>query len=166
MPRHSPCALCHLTLMRWFTHLRFPASVRYSRLFFRIVYLKNCRLTQLDFASLHLARFGALCGRPAGPTSKLAARPFHPRNSCDFRVKLIFLSSFLDVFLSSICSFQGAIYRNRFRLLSERSFGSRLLSHTVSSIVPSAAYGLTVVFGMGTGVSRKRITTKTFSLSP
>ena len=38
--------------------------------------------------------------------------------------------------------------------------GSRLFSHTVSSAVPSAAYGLTGVFGMGTGVSRKRITTR------
>ena len=37
--------------------------------------------------------------------------------------------------------------------------GSHLLSHTVSSAVSSAAYGLTVVFGMGAGVSRKRITT-------
>ena len=38
--------------------------------------------------------------------------------------------------------------------------GSHLLSHAVSSIVPSAAYVLTVVFGMGTGVSRKRIATR------
>ena len=37
--------------------------------------------------------------------------------------------------------------------------GSHLLSHAVSSIVSSAAYVLTIVFGMGTGVSRKRITT-------
>ena len=37
--------------------------------------------------------------------------------------------------------------------------GDHLLSHTVSSAVPSAAYVLTVVFGMGTGVSHKRITT-------
>ena len=37
--------------------------------------------------------------------------------------------------------------------------GTHLLSHAVSSIVPSAAYVLTVVFGMGTGVSHKRITT-------
>ncbi len=35
--------------------------------------------------------------------------------------------------------------------------GTHLLSHAVSSIVPSAA--LTVVFGMGTGVSHKRIGT-------
>ena len=37
--------------------------------------------------------------------------------------------------------------------------GSHLFSHTVSSAVPSAAYGLTIVFGMGTGVTHKRITT-------
>ena len=35
--------------------------------------------------------------------------------------------------------------------------GSHLLSHTVSSAVPSAVWVLTVVFGMGTGVSPKRI---------
>ena len=38
--------------------------------------------------------------------------------------------------------------------------GIHLLSHAVSSIVPSAAYVLTVVFGMGTGVSPKRIATR------
>ena len=37
--------------------------------------------------------------------------------------------------------------------------GIRLLSHIVSNIVPSAACVLTVVFGMGTGVSHKRIDT-------
>ena len=56
------------------------------------------------------------------------------------------------------------------QVLSQLSYtpiqsGSHLLSHAVSSIVPSAAYVLTVVFGMGTGVSHKRITTgKFFSL--
>ena len=43
--------------------------------------------------------------------------------------------------------------------------GSRLLSHAVSSIVPSAAYVLTFVFGMGTGVSRKRIATRYLHVS-
>ena len=38
--------------------------------------------------------------------------------------------------------------------------GGHLFSHIVSNIVPSAAYVLTVVFGMGTGVSHKRITTR------
>ena len=37
--------------------------------------------------------------------------------------------------------------------------GARLLSHTVSSIVPSAAEVLTIVFGMGTGVTPQRIST-------
>ena len=37
--------------------------------------------------------------------------------------------------------------------------GIHLLSRAVSSKVPSAAYVLTIVFGMGTGVSHKRIDT-------
>ena len=37
--------------------------------------------------------------------------------------------------------------------------GAHLLSHIVSNAVPSAACVLTVVFGMGTGVSHKRIDT-------
>ena len=40
--------------------------------------------------------------------------------------------------------------------------GSHLLSHAVSSIVPSAAWVLTIVFGMGTGVSPRRIATRNF----
>ena len=43
--------------------------------------------------------------------------------------------------------------------------GIHLSSHTVSSIVLSAAYGLTIVFGMGTGVSHKRIDTGKFEVS-
>ena len=39
--------------------------------------------------------------------------------------------------------------------------GSHLLSHAVSNVVPSAAYGLTIVFGMGTGISHRRIATGT-----
>ena len=38
-------------------------------------------------------------------------------------------------------------------------FGGHLLSHAVSNIVPSAAQVLTIVFGMGTGVSPERIAT-------
>ena len=40
--------------------------------------------------------------------------------------------------------------------------GSHLLSHTVSSAVPSAGQALTFVFGMGTGVSPGRIATGNF----
>ena len=39
-------------------------------------------------------------------------------------------------------------------------FGGHLLSHTVSSAVPSAVQVFTIVFGMGTGVTPERITTK------
>ena len=35
--------------------------------------------------------------------------------------------------------------------------GGHLLSHTVTSVVPSAARALTIVFGMGTGVAPGRI---------
>ena len=51
------------------------------------------------------------------------------------------------------------------QVLSQLSYipvesGTHLLSHAVSSIVPSAAQVLTVVFGMGTGVSPERIGTR------
>ena len=42
--------------------------------------------------------------------------------------------------------------------------GSHLLSRVVSSKVPSAVRALTVVFGMGTGVSLGRIATRNFLL--
>ncbi len=42
---------------------------------------------------------------------------------------------------------------------AEGGSGTHLLSHTVASIVPSAAPGLTVVFEMGTGVAPGRIGT-------
>ena len=56
------------------------------------------------------------------------------------------------------------------QVLSQLSYipydaGSHLLSHTVSSAVPSAAWVLTIVFGMGTGVSPKRIATRNIQLS-
>ena len=56
------------------------------------------------------------------------------------------------------------------QVLSQLSYtpiesGSHLLSHAVSSIVPSAAQVLTIVFGMGTGVSPKRIATGNILLS-
>lgn len=43
--------------------------------------------------------------------------------------------------------------------------GGHLPSHTVSSAVLSAVLGLTVVFGMGTGVSPKRIATGNFRVT-
>ena len=60
----------------------------------------------------------------------------------------------LDILIRLECFVLYAVFKVRMT-------GIHLLSHTVSSIVPSAAYGLTIVFGMGTGVSHKRITTGT-----
>ena len=68
----------------------------------------------------------------------------------------------------SVCSFQGTSSTSVLPHLlgslkiNQKIFkepGSHLLSHAVSSIVPSAAQVLTIVFGMGTGVSPERIAT-------
>ena len=69
-------------------------------------------------------------------------------------------------FLSSVCSFQRTASRTLKRKLPFLFFmsGSHLLSHAVSNIVSSAARGLTVVFGMETGVSPRRIATRHFSI--
>ena len=53
----------------------------------------------------------------------------------------------------------SVLYKTLFRVIFLIESGTHLLSHIVSNIVPSAAYVLTVVFGMGTGVSHKRIST-------
>ena len=99
---------------------------------------------------------------------------------------LIFDDVYIQLLVcSSVCSFQGTIQFAELlqrlglsglepptsRLSGVRSnrlsykpslfykFGSHLLSHTVTSAVPSAAWVLTIVFGMGTGVSPRRIGT-------
>ena len=82
-----------------------------------------------------------------------------------FRV-FIFILIYIEVGLSGLeppTSRLSGVRSNRlsYKPISLFFFqaGSHLLSHAVSSIVSSAAYVLTIVFGMGTGVSRKRITT-------
>ena len=57
----------------------------------------------------------------------------------------------------------SVLFKTLSGILFFKKSGIHLLFHTVSSIVPSAAYVLTVVFGMGTGVSHKRIDTRIFS---
>ena len=54
------------------------------------------------------------------------------------------------------------MYQKHSGSLFLKGFGSHLLSHAVSSVVPSAVSGLTIVFGMGTGVSLRRIATEIF----
>ena len=74
----------------------------------------------------------------------------------------------------SVCSFQGTSSTSVLPHLlgslkiNQKIFkepGSHLLSHAVSSIVPSASWVLTIVFGMGTGVSPGRIATEKLVLS-
>ena len=49
-------------------------------------------------------------------------------------------------------------------LFFKKCSGAHLFSRVVSNKVPSAVQGLTVVFGMGTGVSPARIDTRTVKL--
>ena len=62
----------------------------------------------------------------------------------------------------TMCSFQGTDFVSHLRSFSikKKKPGSLLLSHAVPSIVPSAVWALTIVFGMGTGVSPRRIATR------
>ena len=56
--------------------------------------------------------------------------------------------------------YEKFIYYKAMRLSKLFKSGGHLLSHTVSSAVPSAARVLTIVFEMGTGISPWRIATK------
>ncbi len=65
-----------------------------------------------------------------------------------------------------VCSFQGAsalFPLSPSTALSLKS-GGHLLSHTVTSVVPSAARALTIVFGMGTGVAPGRIAARNMAV--
>ena len=72
------------------------------------------------------------------------------------------ISAFDPVGLSGLeppTSRLSGVRSNRLSYKPFRESGSHLLSHAVSSIVPSAVWGLTIVFGMGTGVAPRRIAT-------
>ena len=72
-----------------------------------------------------------------------------------FRMSVGWYSRILNIALTNL-DFWSFIHPSLFFF----KFGGHLLSHTVSSAVPSAAWVLTIVFGMGTGVSPRRIATK------
>ena len=94
----------------------------------------------------------------------------------DLRSEPWFLLQYAVFKVPGLCSFelcpsdwldQSSITRmtSCYSSLIQRYFfiiGGHLLSHTVSSIVPSAVWVLTIVFGMGTGVTPRRIATKIF----
>ena len=63
------------------------------------------------------------------------------------------------VSLDEVYLFSNLRLRFRSSSLRKQCIGIHLLSHTVSGIVPSADQVLTIVFGMGTGVSPRRIDT-------
>ena len=87
--------------------------------------------------------------------------PFLP--SSDYLRKK--LGSFKPMGLSGLeppTSRLSGVRSNQLSYKPSYNSGSHLLSHTVSSAVPSAAWVLTIVFGMGTGVSPKRIATRNF----
>ena len=90
--------------------------------------------------------------------------PFLP--SSDYLRKK--LGSFKPMGLSGLeppTSRLSGVRSNQLSYKPSYNSGSHLLSHTVSSAVPSAAWVLTIVFGMGTGVSPKRIATRNIQLS-
>ena len=61
--------------------------------------------------------------------------------------------------LRKVYLFSNLRLRFRSSSLRKQCIGIHLLSHTGSGIVPSADQVLTIVFGMGTGVSPGRIDT-------
>ena len=90
--------------------------------------------------------------------------PFLP--SSDYPRKR--LGSFKPVGLSGLeppTSRLSGVRSNQLSYKPSYNSGSHLLSHTVSSAVPSAAQVLTFVFGMGTGVPPARIATSIYLLS-
>ena len=69
-------------------------------------------------------------------------RPIHPKISISSQASL-------SLFYIFVCA----------SLITYERSGGLLLFHIVSNTVPSADQGLTIVFGMGTGVSPDRIAT-------
>ena len=80
----------------------------------------------------------------------------------NFLFKLFMYAVFKVQFWLALCQPSDKTDFHSISSLAKKLFlnsGARLLSQTVSSSVPSAARGLTVVFGMGTGVPPGRIGT-------
>ena len=89
--------------------------------------------------------------------------------ACLYSVFKVRMTSRLDALTDFHQSSEAVTFSNNFSSLMKIIFikmsGSHLLSHAVARIVPSAVKVLTVVFGMGTGVSPSRIATGQFYLS-
>ena len=132
VPRHPPCALTCLTLLRHIALCRlFPLVFCCCCLF--LVKMSSHSIPTVCFCTV--CSFQGTCNAFCGCLgSHGTEKPLFLSGRCPDSLSLFFFSSFFKS-------------------------GSRLLSHTVPSAVPSAASVLTIVFGMGTGVSPKRIAT-------
>ena len=127
------CLLVYLLLSGWFLQTNF-LDVDTLRLF-SIFGFQGTFLTEI-LSVIQNQDFSQ--SWITGKTS-LSKQRFPADTGYTFRCRSIFIGSFPWTFL--------------------KGSGSHLLSHAVSSIVSSAASVLTIVFGMGTGVSPKRIAT-------
>ena len=92
------------------------------------------------------------------PTSRLSGVR---SNRLSYKPLLLSFGNTIISLHSMRCAF-SLRFKLRSLSSSEKCSGIHLLSHTVSSIVPSADRVLTIVFGMGTGVSPGRIDTAKF----
>ena len=150
VPRHPPCALLHLTMRL------LPPAMTCSFL----ESVLRCFLARTSSVSPDRP--------PVFPGRHLIPLPLDNSSKClpilrvhtdglPFRRARGFRSSLQHV----TARFVYAVFKVRTQLpAAPNTFfdsGGHLLSRTVSSEVPSAAWVLTVVFGMGTGVSPTRI---------
>ena len=100
------------------------------------------------------------------PTSRLSGARSN-RLSYEPAIFIPYYPFFISLFLSLLFVTSYFLFESIYLCQStDKCFsGSLLFSRAVASQVPSAADALTVVFGMGTGVSHQRIATWAFSRS-
>ena len=107
------------------------------------------------FPGCHLCSYLSITPRNVFPILRVHTADFEPAGRAGF-----FRPQHVTArFVYAVFKVRAAM--GRYRTLSSCS-GGHLLSRTVSSAVPSAAWVLTVVFGMGTGVAPMRIAARCF----
>ena len=141
MPRHPSCALSGLTFS-----------------FFILAYIKKVFFYFISFSAHKSFVFYLIYGVSF---SIQFSRCLLTRNAIRYALRAT-LMCFVALLFLRIMLQDASILRILLEtalLVIPTMSGIRLVSRAVSSKVPSAAYGLTVVFGMGTGVSHTRIDT-------
>ena len=159
MPRHPPCALIRLTNC----FLTFTVLVA---VLVRTRGLSHCHAVSpacpLVFPGRHNLSLPLLITPRFVSYSSCASHSFELDTFCKIIVYAVF-----KVRIPQHPSLPAALSRSALHAAPNFSFysGGHLLSRTVSSEVPSAVWVLTVVFGMGTGVSPIRIAARSFEPS-